>query len=71
MILPVLPSVMGAIAPVALVLLAAGGVVYSTGVVVYMRDHVPFHNAAWHAMVLLAAGLHLGAISRVLGAWGT
>ena len=69
MVLPVLPSVAGTVAPVALLLLAAGGVVYSAGVVVYARDHVPFHNAVWHVMVLLAAGMHLGAISNVLGVW--
>ena len=71
MILPVLPSVVGALAPASFALLGAGALVYTAGVVVYTRDHVPFHNAAWHVMVLLAAGLHLGAISRVLGIWGT
>ena len=70
MILPVLPSVVAAVAPGALVLLVAGGVVYTAGVVVYTQDHRRFHNAAWHVLVLLAAGLHLGAISLVLGIRG-
>lgn len=67
MILPFLPGVVAGLRAEALALLVAGAVVYTAGVFVYTRDHVRFHNAAWHVMVLLAAGLHLGAISLVLG----
>ena len=70
MILPVLRSVIAALAPGALALLVAGGVVYSAGVLVHTRQRWPFHNAIWHVMVLVAAGLHLGAISQVLGIRG-
>ena len=67
MILPFLPSVVAALSYEATGLLAAGALMYTAGVFVYTRDHVRFHNAVWHVMVLLAAGLHLGAISLVLG----
>lgn len=70
MILPVLRSVIAALTPEALFLLVAGGAVYSAGVFVHTRDRWPFNNAVWHAMVLVAAGLHLGAISQVLGIRG-
>ena len=71
MILPFLPSVIAAMPTEALALLVAGALVYTAGVVVYTRDHLRFHNAVWHVMVLLAAALHLGAISLVLGIRGT
>ena len=67
MILPFMPAVIAAMPTEALALLVAGALVYTAGVVVYTRDHVRFHNAVWHVMVLLAAALHLGAISLVLG----
>ena len=36
----------------ALVLLAAGGLSYTGGVVFYMWDRLPFNHAVWHAFVL-------------------
>ena len=70
MIVPVLASVVAVLPPVALWLLIAGGAVYSAGVAVHVREEWQYSNAAWHVMVLLAAGLHLGAISQVLGIEG-
>jgi hemolysin III len=43
-------------------LLLAGGVVYSLGAVIYTRHNLKFHTVAWHALVLVAAGLHLAAL---------
>ena len=44
-------------------LLAAGGLVYSAGVVFYILEHIPFHKTIWHAFVLVAAVLHFSAIA--------
>ena len=45
-----------------LVLLAAGGVLYSAGVVFHVWDRLPFQNAIWHAFVLVGAGVHYAAV---------
>ncbi len=47
---------------VALGLLISGGVVYSAGVLVYLNHAIPFRRAAWHTMVVVAAGLHYSAM---------
>lgn len=44
-------------------LLAAGGLVYSLGVVFYVIERIPYHKAIWHAAVLLAAVLQFSAIA--------
>jgi hemolysin III len=43
-------------------LLAAGGLLYSIGVVFHLCERLPFQNAIWHAFVLTAAGVHYAAI---------
>ena len=45
-----------------LALLVGGGVVYSLGALIYTRRGLRFHTAVWHAMVLVAAGLHVTAL---------
>jgi hemolysin III len=50
----------------ALICLILGGVVYSLGVVMHCLSRVRFHNVAWHALVVVAAGLHLSAIAQIL-----
>jgi len=40
------------------ILLFLGGVAYSAGTGVHLLERVRFHNAIWHALVLLAASLH-------------
>jgi len=47
-------------------LLVAGACVYLLGVAVLLLDRVRFHNAGWHALVLIAASLHFAAITREL-----
>ena len=47
---------------VALSLLLAGGLVYSMGVIVYLRETLPFRRAIWHSFVLAAAVTHYVAI---------
>jgi hemolysin III len=51
-----------ALPPVCLGLLAAGGVLYSTGVVFHLWRNLRFHNAIWHGFVLVAACCHYTAV---------
>jgi hemolysin III len=43
-------------------LLAAGGALYSVGIVFYAWRSLRFQNAIWHAFVLAAAGCHYAAV---------
>ncbi|HWP26100.1 MAG TPA: hemolysin III family protein [Xanthobacteraceae bacterium] len=43
-------------------LLAAGGVLYSTGVIFHAWQRLRFQNAIWHGFVLLAACCHYAAV---------
>lgn len=43
-------------------LLVAGGIFYTVGVVFHMWESLRFHNAIWHAFVLIAAACHYGAV---------
>lgn len=45
-----------------LALLVGGGLVYSLGALIYTRHELKYHTAVWHAMVLIAAGLHATAL---------
>ena len=45
-----------------LALLLAGGLVYSLGVIVYLKKTLPFRRAIWHGFVLTAATTHYVAI---------
>jgi hemolysin III len=48
--------------PMTLALLALGGLVYSVGAPIHHWRSLRFHNAVWHAMVLIAAACHYAAI---------
>jgi hemolysin III len=48
---------------VALFLLFGGGLAYSCGAYVQAQGRIPFHNVAWHGLVLLGAGLHWAAVA--------
>lgn len=54
---------MDSVARSTLDLLMAGGVLYTVGVPICLLERVPFHNAVWHAFVLMAAICHFAAIS--------
>jgi len=45
-----------------LALLAAGGVLYTVGVVFHVRESLPYHNAIWHGFVLTGAVVHYAAV---------
>jgi hemolysin III len=47
---------------VALLLLAAGGVLYSTGVIFYVNKRLKFARAIWHGHVVAAAATHWAAV---------
>jgi hemolysin III len=55
-------TVVASLPSLSLWLLAAGGVLYSAGVVFHGWRSLRFHNAIWHGFVLLAAGCHYGAV---------
>ena len=63
LVLAVLPPLAAAVPGSVFVLLLLGGVVYSLGSLVHAQARVPFYNAAWHAMVVVAAALHLAAVA--------
>lgn len=50
-----------------LILMAAGGLIYSLGVIFYKWHSLKFQNAIWHACVAAAAGLHYAGISMAVG----
>ncbi|MDX2158881.1 MAG: hemolysin III family protein [Hyphomicrobiaceae bacterium] len=51
------------IAPASLWLLAAGGLIYSLGVVFFLWRSLPYHNAIWHLFVLIGTACHFGAVA--------
>jgi hemolysin III len=63
MILAVAKPLSSALASTDLWLLAAGGLVYSAGVVFFLTERLPFHKPVWHGFVLVAVMLHFAAIA--------
>jgi hemolysin III len=63
------PMVQGLSWP-ALLLLAIGGLIYTTGVIFYLSKRLRFRRAIWHGHVVGAAGVHYAAVlvGVVLGA---
>lgn len=51
-----------------IILLAAGGLLYSLGVVAHLSTRLRYHNALWHLCVLVAAGCHFVAVYRLVPA---
>ena len=48
--------------PATLWLIAAGGLLYSAGVIFHVWERLRFQNAIWHGFVLLAASCHYAAV---------
>lgn len=46
-----------------IVLLAAGGLTYTVGVLFYLNHSLPFRRAIWHSFVIVGAGLHFAAVA--------
>lgn len=49
-----------------LVLIVAGGMVYSLGVIFHLWETLRFQNVIWHGFVLVAAAIHYAAVWRSL-----
>jgi hemolysin III len=65
-ILVAIDHLIAAVSLRAFVLLAAGGILYSVGVVFYRWNRLPYQKALWHGLVLTAASCHYFAILDVL-----
>jgi hemolysin III len=48
--------------PSAIVLLAVGGILYTAGVLFYVKENLTFSRPIWHGHVVAAAGFHWAAI---------
>lgn len=51
-----------ALAANGLILLFAGGIAYTVGVVFYLWDRLPYNHAIWHVFVLAGSACHFAAI---------
>jgi hemolysin III len=69
-ILVAIDHLVAAVSAPAFVLLVAGGVVYSVGVLFYRWDRLPYSRAIWHAFVLTAAACQYFAIFDVVASYG-
>jgi hemolysin III len=61
-VLAMVPRLATALSTGVLVLLLVGGVLYTLGVGFHLARRLRFHNAVWHAFVLVAASLHYVAV---------
>ncbi|RMH46286.1 MAG: hemolysin III [Alphaproteobacteria bacterium] len=57
-----LPAMWQGMSGLSLVLVLAGGLLYSAGVVFHLWDGLPFQNAIWHGFVLAATGVFYTAL---------
>jgi hemolysin III len=60
--LTVMDKLIHALSPLGLGLLAAGGALYTIGVVFHVNKKLPFNSAIWHGFVVAAASCHFAAI---------
>jgi len=58
-----LQPLIGTLSSAALVLLAAGGIVYSLGVIFFVWERLPYQTAIWHAFVLAGTACHFAAVT--------
>lgn len=58
----VFQSLAATLSPHVLVMMVAGGALYSVGVIFHLWERLSFHNALWHGFVVAGASLHLWAI---------
>lgn len=65
-VLGFLPVLISSVSEPSLLSLLAGGIVYSAGAIVHAWGGFRFHNAIWHAMVLIGAALHFSAIALLV-----
>jgi hemolysin III len=61
-VLSILDQLIHSLSPLGLGLLAAGGVLYTVGVIFHVNKKLPFNSAIWHGFVVAAASCHFLAI---------
>ena len=61
-VLVAIKPMLAGVSAVAMLLLLIGGLVYSIGVIVYLKHDLPFRRAIWHGFVTAAAATHFTAI---------
>lgn len=61
-VLGALDPLMSVVTTRVVVLLIIGGILYTTGVIFHLWQHLPYQNAIWHVFVLSAAICHYAAI---------
>jgi hemolysin III len=61
-VLAVLDQLISNLSPVGMTLLAAGGILYTVGVIFHVNKKLPFNSAIWHGFVIAAASCHFAAI---------
>ena len=61
-----IPDLATVVRPPTLILLAAGGVLYSVGVIFHLWRSLPYQNAVWHTFVLAGTGCHFGAVTSAV-----
>lgn len=61
-VLSIMDKLVHAMSPLGLGLLAAGGVLYTIGVIFHVNKKLPFNSAIWHGFVIAAASCHFAAI---------
>lgn len=49
-----------------LMLILAGGILYTVGFLFHVARRLPYHNAIWHAFVLAASACHFVAVARTV-----
>ena len=63
-VLAAIEPLIEAVAPLPLLLFAAGGALYTVGVGFHVWHRLPYQNAIWHGFVLVAAGCQYAAILK-------
>jgi hemolysin III len=63
---PLVAPGLAQIPPLGIAMLVGCGALYSAGILIYLNHKIPFRRAAWHGLVLTAAGLHYGAVFLLL-----
>ena len=53
---------LAALSPTAMILLLAGGALYTVGVIFHRWERLTYHNAIWHGFVLVASACHFVAV---------
>jgi len=60
-VVAIVPLIQG-VAMSALILLAVGGLIYTSGALIFLKETLPFRRAIWHGFVVAAAAVHYAAV---------